>query len=102
MVKYFLTFKEGENLERLIINDLKPDYNCGEWIFNYDDYINSDCIQTSKNTYNGGRFHKESYYTDFLKYNRNYNLAILKIYKNGTYKIYNLGNKYRYSKAPIN
>lgn len=102
MLKYFVTFRDGENLERLIINDLKPDYANGEWIFNYNDYVDSDCIQTSKNTYNGGKYHKENYYTDFLKHNRNYNLAVLKIYKNGSYKIFNIGNKYRYSKAPIN
>lgn len=102
MVKFFTMLKEGEYIEKYIINDLKPGYKNGDFVFDYEHYQDLDCFETNRNIYNGGRFHKPSYYTDSLKKSRNYNLIEIKIYKNGSYKIFNHGNKYRYSKAPIN
>lgn len=100
MLKYFTLIREGLNAHTVIINDLKPDYNNGDWLFDYADYLDNDCITTYSNVYNSGKYHKASYYNDYLKNNRNYNLVVLKIYKNGSHKIFNLGNKYRYLKAP--
>lgn len=100
MLKYFTLVREGINAHTFIINDLKPTYMAGDYLFDYAEFVDNHCITTYSNVYNDSRYTKESDYTETLKHNRNYNLIAIKIYKNGKHKIYNLGNKYRYLKAP--
>lgn len=97
MVSFITLMREGWNVANEVINDFRPYYNDSlEPQLFAADYVDIDCIEHYARTWNNKKYTPMSYYTDTLKQSPNYNLIEIKIYKNGTFKIINHGNKYRF------